>query len=127
MSVECPLCGASHAMTEGIKILTSHNLVMVDELVIKLTDHEIKIFEVLVRRAPHVVTDWALYETIYDDPEYAHDPRIIAVFISKIRRKLKGTSLEGRVSTIWGKGHAFGPKQPFTVVNALVDEPGVAA
>jgi DNA-binding response OmpR family regulator len=70
---------------------------------INLTGTEMAIFELLVRRAPVVVTRRAIAVQAWDDEADAVGSNTIDVHIRRLRTKLAGTS--ARIETVRGSGY----------------------
>lgn len=72
---------------------------------VPLTGKELELLELLMLHAGEPLSKQRLLETLYgslDQPE----PKIIDVFICKIRRKIKKlTGGDGMIDTVWGRGY----------------------
>lgn len=69
---------------------------------LNLTSREREVMALLMRR--EMVTRAQIHTLLYGDrSDGGPDPKIIDVFICKIRRKLQGTSIE--IETMWGVGY----------------------
>ncbi|XDZ63692.1 response regulator transcription factor [Alphaproteobacteria bacterium LSUCC0396] len=85
----------------------SRNYAKVGEKRLDLTAKEFRIIEFLALRKGAVLSKDALLSHLYggiDEPE----PKIIDVFICKLRRKLVDNGTEGlNIDTIWGQGYTL--------------------
>ena len=72
--------------------------------------------------APRTVTYWALYEAMPREGDHDVCLEIVKVTACAIRHKLKGTALEGKLTTSWGKGYAMELAKPILPIFAEVDE-----
>lgn len=73
-----------------------------------LTQQETRVFGTLVNR--EVATKDAVMAALYSDRAGAEgevEPKIVDVFICKIRKKLKPFGIE--IRTVWGQGYALKP------------------
>lgn len=76
----------------------------------KLTASEARVFGVLIRR--EVATKDAIMAALYRDRGSAEPtPKIVDVFICKMRRKLKPHGIT--ISTRWGMGYSLENRQSF--------------
>ncbi len=76
----------------------------VDDVPVPLTAKEYSILELLVMRKGSLLSKQYIFEHVYgnvDQPE----PRIIDVFICKLRKKLRQASAVRLIDTIWGQGY----------------------
>jgi len=71
---------------------------------IPLTAREFAVLEYLARHAGDVVTKRALLEHVWDF-EFEGDPNIVEVYVSRLRRKIGGTSDAPMIDTIRGAGY----------------------
>jgi two-component system cell cycle response regulator CtrA len=87
-----------------VSIDTQSNIVWFNGAVIHLPKHEYLIFERLASRPGMTMTKPVLMNLLYDgldDP----DPKIIDVFICKIRKKLRTAGAPPLIETVWGQGY----------------------
>lgn len=73
-----------------------------------LTQQETRVFGTLVNR--EVATKDAVMAALYSDRAGAEgevEPKIVDVFVCKIRKKLKPFGIE--IRTVWGQGYALKP------------------
>lgn len=73
-----------------------------------LTQQETRVFGTLVNR--EVATKDAVMAALYSDRAGAEgevEPKIVDVFVCKIRKKLKPFGIE--IRTVWGQGYALNP------------------
>ena len=83
--------------------LNSHE-VTVDERSVKLTGKEYAVLELLTLRKGMVITKEALLNHLYggmDEPE----PKIVDVFVCKLRKKLAHAGVRELIGTAWGRGY----------------------
>lgn len=101
----CPVCG-QRIILEGIRfqdgVLYFHNNM------VHMTPTEVKVVYMLYSRPGQVVSREMIYSEIY--PSYLPDsgdvdPKIIDVFICKIRRKLRQAFCNIPIETVWGRGY----------------------
>ncbi len=74
-----------------------------------LTSQEVRVFGVLVNR--ELATKDAIMAGLYSDragEEGEVEPKIVDVFVCKIRKKLKPFGVE--IRTVWGQGYTLDPK-----------------
>jgi DNA-binding response OmpR family regulator len=71
---------------------------------IPLTAREFAVLEYLARHAGDVVTKRALLEHVWDF-EFEGDPNIVEVYVSRLRRKIGGTTDTPMIDTIRGAGY----------------------
>lgn len=76
---------------------------------IRFPNKERALLELLIRRRGRVVSKMAILDELYqgrDEPQR----KIIDVFISNIRRRLRNRGYDAeRITTVWGQGYAFKP------------------
>jgi two-component system cell cycle response regulator CtrA len=86
--------------------------VFVNNTPLPLSKKEYQIFEVLALRNGQVMTKYQIIDHIYggiDEP----NPKIVDVFICKIRSKLKALGIEDVIQTNWGHGYSLAdPTKP---------------
>lgn len=70
---------------------------------VALTKIEFNILEALVRRPNRVFSKAELFELVWGEP-FAGDDSTVAVHVSNIRAKLRATSTDEYVKTVWGMG-----------------------
>lgn len=63
----------------------------------------------LLRECKYVCTKERLFNALYWDRSDPLDIKIIDVFISKIRKKLRELSVPGSIETVWGRGYLCDP------------------
>jgi DNA-binding winged helix-turn-helix (wHTH) protein len=106
-----PSCGGTHGhgsatiSVGNLVVDLSRNYAKVGETRLELTAKEFRIIEFLALRKGAVLSKDAFLNHLYggiDEPE----PKIIDVFICKLRRKLVENGAEGlSVDTVWGQGY----------------------
>lgn len=73
-----------------------------------LSASERSIVEALVARRGSLVTRDTLYDLLYGAGDKAPDPKVIDVFICKLRAKLTAAGLPADlISTVWGRGYVM--------------------
>lgn len=98
--------------TGNISLTIEAKTVTVDGVAVRLSAHEYAILEMLSLRKSTRLPKMALFEYIYQQKAGAPDPKIIDVFVCKLRKKLQRVGANPRhIETIWGFGYK------------LVDEP----
>ncbi|MBS0363696.1 MAG: response regulator transcription factor [Proteobacteria bacterium] len=78
----------------------------VDGRPIHLTGKERAVVEALMLRRGRIVTRGGLFEVIYNGLDEAQ-PKVIDVFICKVRAKLRRAGADGHLQTLWGQGYRF--------------------
>ena len=71
---------------------------------VHLTAKEFAVLELLMQRKGTVLSKDFLLNSLYCEMDEAV-PKIIDVFISKIRKKLAEAGADGMIGTVWGKGY----------------------
>ena len=97
-------------MISGVEINMNAKKVFVDGKQAALTKKEYQIIEILALRKGCVLSKEALLDHLYgglDEP----NPKIIDVFICKIRRKLMALGAGDFIETNWGRGYMVGDKR----------------
>lgn len=72
-----------------------------------LTLMEQRVAWAIFRAGDKVCTKDILYRAMYADGERDRDPKIIDVFVHKVRAKLRPMQIE--IRTVWGRGYQFSP------------------
>lgn len=108
------------------RVVFLKTITKVDGKLILLTPREQQVFLFLASHVGHACTKEMLLEHLYGgwgEPEL----KIIDVFVCKLRKKLTGTSLEGCIKTIWGRGYTIGePESALRLVESTVSQMRVA-
>lgn len=107
----CPLCGAEVTL-EGVTF--RDNVLYYNNNMIHMTPSETRILHMLCGKPGSVVSRQMIYNEIYPEhlPDSGEvDPKIIDVFICKVRRKLKRASCDILIETIWGRGYIVRKEQ----------------
>ncbi len=89
-----------------IKLNTSEQRVLVDDVEISLTAYEYKVLEHLMMHAGEVISKTDLTESMYDD-ESDRDSNVIEVFIRRLRMKLDPDATISPIETLRGRGYRF--------------------
>lgn len=84
--------------------------VRVGDQPIHLTRHEFALVEALMVRAERTLTKGALMTLVYGGGPEEPEPKIIDVFVCKIRNKL-GPVGAGHLQTVWGQGYRMSAAQ----------------
>jgi two-component system cell cycle response regulator CtrA len=89
---------------------TQGHMTKTKDKIIHLTSKEQYILEILIARRGKVITKEYIMNQLYD-ADNEPDPKIIDVFVCKLRKKLADcTGGFNYIETIWGRGYAF--KEP---------------
>lgn len=65
---------------------------------------------ILVKRAPAVISRSAFHSVIYGDrSDGGPEPKIFAVYMTKLRGVLRRVHAEGKIETVWGGGYKASP------------------
>jgi len=109
---------SSAAVTVGNLVVDlSRNYAKIDETRLDLTAKEFRIIEFLALRKGAVLSKDAFLTHLYggiDEPE----PKIIDVFMCKLRRKLADAGARGVViDTVWGQGYILRELQNYDVLS----------
>lgn len=102
----CPCCGQD-LPEDGALRIDDAGFVVFGGRVAKLTQAETEVFGMLRAARGAGVSRQSLLAALYPIEADEADIKIIDVFISKLRKKLKPLGLE--ISTIWGRGYRFVP------------------
>lgn len=81
--------------------------VSINDQSVYFTDHEFRLFAALMTNVNRVMMKQKLLDQMYgglDEPE----PKILDVFVCRVRAKLKPFGLAHYVETVWGRGYIFG-------------------
>lgn len=89
-----------------ITIDTSSHDVMVGERHVSLTDKEYLAFEPIIKANGRTVLKSSIYNNLYPNGRGA-EPKIIDVFVCKLRNKFKDVLGYDPVATRWGHGYAM--------------------
>lgn len=100
----CPLCKRTLEEDTPPNFDVDSGAIVIGNRTVFLTPRESELWAILWMKRPRVVSKEHLLEAIYwradEDPEI----KIIDVFVSKIRRKLRGSGLV--IQTHWGNGYS---------------------
>jgi len=97
------LCRQSLPKQRGIQVDLATNSLLVDGQVIKLWPKEAELMSVLVGAMPRVLSKELLTDRLYGvTNSLAPDSKVIEMWISNLRKKLRGSPL--RIETIRGRG-----------------------
>ncbi len=96
-----------------IDVDTERREVLADGAAVPLTRREYQLLELLALRRGAAVEKEDILAQLYDGPE-TPDPKIVDVYVCKIRRKLAAAApqLTAGIDTIWGRGYALRPAGP---------------
>ena len=93
-----------HAIAvDGVVLLPDFCHLEIQGMKIRLTRHEYRILELLMRDVKRARTKKEIYEYAWED-DYLGDDKTINVHISNIRSKLHAVSKQEYIETIWGIG-----------------------
>lgn len=73
--------------------------------IVDFTQGEFNILSYLILNKDRAVRKDALYSNCYADPDIGPEPKIIDVWVCKIRSKLSAAGADGHLSTVWGFGY----------------------
>lgn len=104
MGDKCPLCARELPADTPVNFDHATGLIVVGGHLAALTEQESDLFALLWARRSHCVMTDVLMSQLYQLKHSEPDPKIIDVFVCKIRRKLKPTGLV--IQTHWGKGYS---------------------
>ena len=108
--------GSATISVGNLVVDLSRNYAKVGETRLELTAKEFRIIEFLALRKGAVLSKDAFLNHLYggiDEPE----PKIIDVFICKLRRKLVENGAEGlSVDTVWGQGYILRETRDYQVL-----------
>lgn len=111
--------GSATISVSNLVVDLSHNYAKVGETRLELTAKEFRIIEFLALRKGAVLSKDAFLNHLYggiDEPE----PKIIDVFICKLRRKLVENGAEGlSVDTVWGQGYILRETRDYQVLEKV--------
>ena len=88
---------------------------------LELRPAEFDILLLLLSRRNVALSKDAILEAVYA-PQDRPDPRMIDVFVHRLRRKLAAAGLANAIASVWGRGYAVadwgdgdaGPEEPLT-------------
>lgn len=101
----CPTCGHDLAPTSEIRVDLDRNTLLAGNHAVRLTPTQTELMFVLVEASPAVVPRDRLMSRMYgQSPDQPESDRIIDVFISKARERLRGTGIE--IKAHWGRGYS---------------------
>lgn len=89
-----------------IRLNTSEQRVLRDDVEVTLTAYEYKVIEHLMMHAGEVISKTDLTESMYDD-ESDRDSNVIEVFIRRLRMKLDPDGTINPIETLRGRGYRF--------------------
>ena len=72
---------------------------------LSLTAKESSVLELLMLRCDTPLSKATFLDQLYPDAEHEPDPRIIDVFVCKLRRKLADAGVPDLIGTVWGQGY----------------------
>lgn len=105
---------SSSIINAGVLTLNlNRKILTIGDKIVELTSTEYKILELLILRQGSTLHKDIFFEYVYAGTHKSPDPKIIDVFICKIRKKIDqiyGYELN-YIQTIWGRGYAFAINQ----------------
>lgn len=91
-----------------LKIYLQNNQVMLDNDFIPLTSTEFKLLTLFINNLNRTVSPEELYRLMYETEDLQYTSRVLAMHISKLRRKLKLNEMPDlKLATIHGKGYCL--------------------
>ena len=120
----CPVCGYTFAGIEvkfgNLTIVTSDLATYVsceDNPDVHFTHSESVILAVLAMAKGRVVPKTMLYDQLYRSDSVNTDPKILDVYLCKIRKKIALWNLPVKVTSVWGRGWMLNPPDSYTENN----------
>lgn len=111
----CPICG-SEIGDLGLLILADRGMVARNGFSAALTRQELDILLLLHSRVLRVVQKQAIMDHLYQlSPDVEPEPKILDVFICKMRKKLKPLGVS--IQTSWGRGYSLSFDGPSRVIH----------
>lgn len=108
MTVCCPLCGGPMPV-DDLRIDVEDGLVGRRGRVVRLTRHEMAVFETLLRAKGRCLSMGLIEDAIYGLECDAPESSPIRVRICALRRKLAGLGF--KITTHWGRGYSLTVEQ----------------
>jgi len=100
----CPVCGSNISQMEGLRIVSEEKMIFGKGRVSIFTPTEWDIVEYLINKNGGVASIDAIHHWLYQlRPDGGADTRIIAVMLTRIRKKIKGLGLN--IQNVWGQGY----------------------
>jgi DNA-binding winged helix-turn-helix (wHTH) protein len=99
----CPCCG-QEMKADGLVIDFVSDTITYHGKVAALTKSEMKIFSLLYRAYPRMLTREHMFDALYPQ-KVVTSQKILDVFICKLRQRLKNLDLI--IATHWGRGYAL--------------------
>ncbi|WP_319414393.1 winged helix-turn-helix domain-containing protein [uncultured Cohaesibacter sp.] len=101
----CPCCKQPLTDTADLTFYDPANVVLRGTVLLTLTDREYWVLKTLHSEYPGIATKEKLFQSLYwlhetDEP----DPKIVDVFVCKIRKKLP-SKMAIEICTSWGRGY----------------------
>lgn len=99
----CPLCGGPKGFLAELQLIDG--VVYHRGTRLKFSKSESEILGIFIKRLGRVVTKESLWILLYGHlPNAEPDPKIIDVFVCKIRKKLAAHKIPVAIDNIWGRG-----------------------
>lgn len=99
----CKHCGQALPNISGVKVDTVRAVITVGDTDVKVTQHEAQVMNVLIRHWRRTVTKETMHNELYGlDPNGGAHINTLSVYISNLRRAMKGTGIV--IMTAWGMG-----------------------
>jgi DNA-binding response OmpR family regulator len=125
----CPCCGNALQVRQGVQFTRESRTLLSSDFAVVLSAREADLFNILWRgrNSGRVSTRQALWNHLYfDDVDGGPDPKIIDIWIMRLRKKIAHTSVE--IVTSWGNGWFLRSKSEKTTAGAplMASKPQIA-
>lgn len=121
----CPVCG-SGPLEIPATLIVDRGIVVANGKFTVLTGKEASVLSLLIETFPRFASRQAIMNDLYfDKPDDEPDPKIVDVFVCKLRSKLK--SLDVQIETSWGEGYGLSPTSRLSITCAEDDAERLAS
>lgn len=116
---QCPCCGSRLGdRAAEVLIETDSGMVRVGAQSVYLTPKEMEVLARLAEVSPRMLTRDALMDWLYQlDPDGGAHPKIIDVYVSKIRAKIRPLGLD--IETLFWRGWRFRCERTVSILQPL--------